>query len=545
MSRVKKKLLLVMVAILTFSGTMTAQTSCVSNDDNAVPTPADDQNPLGELIKGDWYAVYSTSGTTKAWKKDDMTTETTIDYTQVMDSYYFGDQGDKSYGTLIRYYYYAARDMLPTAFNIIRFDYTSTQEKSPAYEKDGIVKGQIVMTPIEDKTWTWRENAPTRATLYYDNGSITANGQDNQEILLTAADEQMTGYLNHLWGQGGSDVTPSPADPYKPNVDHSRWMAPLSDSRLVADLSLPGAHVASTAEGWHLEKLMSENIAKTQDLTIDEQLKVGVRVFDLRPEHVLNPATAGYDLRCSHGIMQTSLLVKDFFLKLKTFLTENPTEFCIVTCHLTNSNEPVGYSNWRKDFAELINGSDLSGLFADFKPAITVGEMRGRVLLLSRYKYDGTIVGGICQDWSNDKKLENQTKSKIKAADGSEAPLWTQDYFSIGSDLTGKDEAIRKMLDATAARDMTSATPAWVFNSPAAFLGLVCSDHYRENAERTNRLVIDYLKNPLHNASTGIIYMDFAGMEKTPGYNSSTVYETCGLQLVEALINQNFRTTLR
>jgi hypothetical protein len=36
--------------------------------------------------------------------------------------------------------------------------------------------------------------------------------------------------------------------------------------------------------------------------------------------------------------------------------------------------------------------------------------------------------------------------------------------------------------------------------------------------------------------------MDFAGMDKTPGYNSSTVYESCGMQLVEALISQNFRT---
>ena len=31
-------------------------------------------------------------------------------------------------------------------------------------------------------------------------------------------------------------------------------------------------------------------------------------------------------------------------------------------------------------------------------------------------------------------------------------------------------------------------------------------------------------------------------MDKTPGYNSSTVYESCGMQLVEALISQNFRT---
>ena len=60
--------------------------------------------------------------------------------------------------------------------------------------------------------------------------------------------------------------------------------------------------------------------------------------------------------------------------------------------------------------------------------------MRRRVLLLSRYEYDGTIVGGICQNWSNDKQLENQTKGKVKAADGSEAPLWTQDLLPL---LTG------------------------------------------------------------------------------------------------------------
>jgi len=516
-------------------------TACVGNDDNAVPAPVEDQNQLGELIRGDWYAVYSTSGTTKAWKKDDMKTETTVDYTQVMDCYYFGSQESVSRGTLIRYYY-EGDNLLPTAFNHILFDYTSTEEKSAATEKYGIVKGQIALSFNENSSWSWKENAPTRATLYYDNGSITANGQNGQEIMLTAADEQMTDYLTQLWGQGGGTDSTSPADAYKPSVDHSKWMAPLADSRMVADLSLPGTHNACTAEGWHLAQLISESTAKAQDLTIDEQLKVGVRVFDLRPERVLNPATASYELRCSHGIVQTSLLVKDFFLKIKTFLAENPTEFCIVTCNLTNSNDPVGYSNWRKDFAELINGSDLSGLFADFKPAITVGEMRGRVLLLSRYEYDGNIVGGICQDWSNDKKLENQTKGKIKAANGGEAPLWTQDYYSVGSDLTGKDEAIRYMLDATAARDMTSVTPAWVFNYSAGHVGLACSDHYRENAARTNRLVIDYLQNPLHNASTGIIYMDYAGMDKTPGYNSSTVYDTYGLQLVEALINQNFRT---
>lgn len=70
----------------------------------------------------------------------------------------------------------------------------------------------------------------------------------------------------------------------------------------------------------------------------------------------------------------------------------------------------------------------------------------------------------------------------------------------------------------------------------------VSSDHYRENAARTNRLVIDYLKNPLHNASTGVIFMDFAGMQQSPAYKGGDIYETSGLELVETLISQNFRT---
>lgn len=331
----------------------------------------------------------------------------------------------------------------------------------------------------------------------------------------------------------------SAIDAFKPNVDHSQWMALLSDSRLVADLSLPGTHDACTAEGWHLASQLGKSAATTQDLTIDEQLKVGVRVFDLRPERVLSTTNATYDLRCCHGIMQTSLLVKDFFIKMRDFLRANPTEFCIVTSNVTDTPD---MNAWAEQFSALVNDSEFSGLFADFAPRLTVGEMRGHVLLLSRDACDGMTAGGFLKGWSGSKHFDKQQNGTIKGTDGNSTPLWTQDYYSIGSDLTGKDEAIRKMLDATAARDLTTANPAWVFNYSAGYLGMVSSDHYRENAARTNRLVIDYLKNPLHNAATGIIMMDFAGMEQSPAYRGGDIYETSGLELVEALISQNFRT---
>ena len=331
----------------------------------------------------------------------------------------------------------------------------------------------------------------------------------------------------------------SASDAFKPHVDHSQWMAPLSNSRLVADLSLPGTHDACTGEGWHLASQIGKSAATTQDLTIDEQLKVGVRVFDLRPERVLSTTDATYDLRCCHGIMQTELLVKDFFIKMRDFLRENPTEFCIVTSNVTDTPD---MNAWAEQFAALVNDSEFSGLFADFAPRLTVGEMRGHVLLLSRDACNGMTAGGFLKGWSSSKHFNEQQNGTIKGTDGNSTPLWTQDYYAIGSDLTGKDDAIRKMLDATAARDLTAANPAWVFNYSAGYQGMVSSNHYRENAARTNRLVIDYLKNPLHNASTGVVFMDFAGMQKSPAYNGGDIYETSGLELVEALISQNFRT---
>ncbi len=509
--------------------------SCSSIEDN--PVPAEPQTLAEQLTDTNWFAEYDETGTVTA---DGVFTagKVTFQYSHVADYYSFSDKA----GSVYRFYFGEDKSV-PIGRQFVRTTYTSTQE-TPKVEGKTLGTGDVEVMISGTRWW---DEFPQGSTLKmrYDNGKLSGEGINGHPITMEPPTEKMTETLL-IWkgpepDTSGSDdlIDISYVDAYKPNVDHSRWMAPLADNRMVADLSLPGTHDACTAEGWHLAQLISESTAKTQDLTIDEQLKVGVRVFDLRPERVYNAATMGYDLRCCHGVIQTELLVKDFFLKMRDFLKENPTEFCIVT---SSVNATLDKNAWAEQFSALINGSDLSGLFADFKPNITVGDLRGRVLLLSRDDCEGMTAGGFLGGWSSNKLFDRQQNGTIRGVNGLQTPLWTQDYYDVGSDLTGKDEAIRRMLDATAERDMTSASPAWVFNYSAGYVGLVSSDHYRENAARTNRLVIDYLNNPLHNASAGIVMMDYAGMDKTPGYNSSTVYESCGLQLVEALIDQNFRT---
>ena len=373
--------------------------------------------------------------------------------------------------------------------------------------------------------------------LYFNGKVLTDDYYGTDYPLARATDAQSTFYKQEsdAW-HGGSDETKYDVADYKPKgVNNSQWMKQLKDNRLVADLSLPGTHDACTAEGWHNEILafVFEMSAKCQDLTISEQLKIGVRVFDLRPEHDLDGKD--YVLRCSHGIAATKMYVSDFFKTLKEFLASNPTEFCVLTVDLSNTRDK---KKWGKDFYALVTSDEYKSMFADFKPRLTVGEMRGKVLMLSKEVYADKPVGGYCYGWVYDLELEKQQQGHITAADGSETPLWVQDYWGKAN-RNGKDDAVVRMLEAAAGRDMSADKPAWVINYPSAYFGGPFSDSYRENAVFANKVTSDWLD--AHKGSVGVIYMDFAGMENSPDYTKTKLHATYGMTLVDRVIKQNWK----
>ena len=124
---------------------------------------------------------------------------------------------------------------------------------------------------------------------------------------------------------------------------------------------------------------------------------------------------------------------------------------------------------WGKDFNKLVNSAELKSLFTDFKARLTVGEMRGKVLMLSKEVYAEKPLGGYCYGWDSYLELAQQQKAYITAADGSKTPLWVQDYWK---DITreNKSKALVGMLEASVKRDMTAEKPAWVINFPSAYL---------------------------------------------------------------------------
>jgi len=505
----KKLFLLAATAILTLYG-MTSLTACNSDDEQTNVGPG----PLAGELTGTWYDIYEASG----YAQVEDVNGASVPYRIVIDVYHFNENGKGSFQRC----FFDDDESRPALVQGILgygdFTYSTTAD------------GQVNIT----LTNNWNQEYQHTWNVSYADETVTAKGVDGQQLKLEKADEETLAALNSIVEVNGGNAKYSVND-YKPvNVDNSQWMKSLADSRLVADLSLPGSHDACTADGWNgFLAPLAEGTAKTQELTIREQLKIGVRVFDLRPERVYNNST--YELRCSHGIMETKLLVKDFFLQLKDFLTANPTEFCILTVDLSVSSDR---KLWAKDFSELISSNAFRSMFTDFKPRLTVGETRGHVLMLSKHEYATKPVGGYCYGWGYDLELEKQQKGHITGPDGSETPLWVQDYWGKSS-RQGKDEAVVRMLDAAAGRDMTTEKPSWVINYPSAYFGMALSDHYRENAVEANKVTVEWLSD--HTGSVGIIYMDFVGMDKAPSYSGEKLYETYGMKLVDSVIKQNWK----
>lgn len=498
-------------AILTLCGA-TMLTSCSVSDNPTTP-----QNPLAQQLVGEWIFELETDGIEDYDFGGE--TETLADGATIAILYHFYDDGRC----------WKEINLMKDGKLIDQtFSRHATDESTYTIDASGRVVIAIKDADTGNDQTDELTFDGTRLTTQYANA-------DAPITLERATDVQMLLYKTESddWHGGSAEKKYNVVD-YKPKrVDNSRWMKQLKDSRLVCDLSLPGSHDACTAEGWinDIIGIGAEIIAKCQDLTIREQLKIGVRVFDLRPERVLD--SKDFSLRCSHGPVATKMLASEFFTTLQQWLKANPSEFCIVTVDLSATRDKTA---WGTEFSTLVNDAKYNGLFADFKSRLTVGEMRGRVLILSKWEYGAKPLGGYCYGWGSYLELEKQKQGYIIAADGSRTPLWVQDYWEDIT-RTNKDQALVRMLEAAVSRDMTASAPAWVINYPSAYIGSALSDNYRLNAVSANKVAIDWLDT--HKGSVGIIYMDFAGMDKSPNYSKTELYNTLGMQLVNRVIKQN------
>ncbi len=316
------------------------------------------------------------------------------------------------------------------------------------------------------------------------------------------------------------------------------WMSRLNDNLSIGAISIPGTHDAGTGNGFTAEFApLAEQFATTQDRSIGEQFRSGIRAFDMRPAIVKE--NGRNRLHIFHGVMKTDLSFEDAIYELIDSLKANPTEFIIIV--MRHESDGDGNSKeWSGTMQSFLNKNGVKEHIANYSPTLTVGDMRGKILVLSRKEYGQTPVGGFILHWTSDEDLEKQKSAIIKGRH-SEGSLYVQDYYeTIGEKMKIKTDCIKRMIDEARNLPLEKPRPL-IINHTSGYSAIgkigeveaATTDGYRHNASVTNAATIKMLKKT--RGPVGIIMMDFAAT------NKSGKYKVRGLDLTKAIIKQNFK----
>lgn len=341
-------------------------------------------------------------------------------------------------------------------------------------------------------------------------------------------------------------------------ITEEDWMSNLSDNEKVCNLSIPGTHDTMTGMGFYDKDLqyIFNMTAISQLTTLTEQLEGGIRFFDIRPVVSIDTLKHEKVLRCAHGISEIRTTFEEALDMITDYLGQHKGEFAIVKIQADNGVE--NQVNWWPMMREFIQDYHTShnNIFADWHPGITVGEVRGKILMLSRINFDD-MRGAFC-DWQDEDPdlddnvhLEKEKSCKMYSPDKSDSTtLYVQDYYKTNKPerLQRKKKAVLDMLAEARLCTADAANDTWVINHTSAYTS-VSARGYIENANSIHQVVInDMLEHP--GKRVGIIPMDFAGFDHVScvingyyPYTSEFMYDKKPMSrsLTNLLIMSNFK----
>lgn len=197
---------------------------------------------------------------------------------------------------------------------------------------------------------------------------------------------------------------------YSSYVDGPCWMSHVDGSKYLDELSIPGTHDSSTCSV-HNDAEPQTSLAKCQQDYIPTQLLEGIRYFDIR----LGKNDKNGDPGIDHGMCYLFkkdggfIHLSDVIGYFKTFLNEHPSEALIML--VSRGNDEATDESVTTAFANVMgNNSDL---FYTSSHVPTLNEVRGKIVLLRRFKLAGDSVDG--HTWGLDL---TEWDDKIKAHSG-------------------------------------------------------------------------------------------------------------------------------
>lgn len=341
------------------------------------------------------------------------------------------------------------------------------------------------------------------------------------------------------YDMGETNATVSSIDwtTYSSYIDGPCWMSHVDDNKYLDELSIPGTHDSSTCSVDN-DTEPQTSLVKCQQDYIPTQLLEGIRYFDIRlggnNEHD-DPGIVhgrGYLFKKDGHYMQLSDVIGYF----KTFLNEHSSEALIML--VSRGNNEATDESATTAFAKVMD--DNPNLFYTSSHVPTLGEARGKIVLLRRFGLAGSSANGRTwgldlTEWDDKIAAHSDSSSMclVKDAQGFETAgniepyctkVYAQDHYSctgsskiawVDSALKAASELERNTVDITAAdgTTMQATERCWSINytsctqnNPFTAARVVNEHLYKSpyiNPDGTEDTEPDYLKH------IGIIASDF------------------------------------
>ena len=282
--------------------------------------------------------------------------------------------------------------------------------------------------------------------------TIESNGEDQDNNKICHKSKSIPWELELIgYDMKKNDATVSSLDwiTYSSYVDGPCWMKYVDDNKFLDELSIPGTHDSGTCSVDNDTEPQSSQVKCQQDY-IPTQLLEGIRYFDIR-------LGKGDDPGIDHGIFYllkkdgNYLHLSDVIGYFKTFLNENPSEALIMLA--SRGNDEATDESITTAFAKVM--ADNPKLFYTSSRVPTLGEVRGKIVLLRRFGLAGDSVSGHTwgldlTEWDDKIKAhsDSATMCLVQDARGFEAagetgdkePYCTKVYAQDHYECTGTDK---------------------------------------------------------------------------------------------------------
>ena len=250
------------------------------------------------------------------------------------------------------------------------------------------------------------------------------------------------------------------------------WMSRLADSVPVDSITIPGTHDSAaynTLLVW----------AKTQDMSLSDQLNNGIRFLDIRCRHINNKFTI------HHGAVYLKMNFDDVLNKVIDFLTQNPTE--TVLMQIKEAYIPM---NNTRSFEETIREYYYNQRYNSFfwnwnTDTPTLGETRKRIVVLQDFVTSGARLGLLYNSFNIQDKYEtnnytflstnnyNDKKKSIKdQVDNAKNQKRIINYLSA----VGKGTLILFATPGAVASVTNAYIKSLIYQNPYQYFGILVAD---------------------------------------------------------------------